>query len=456
MKQKTQLDLFCEWLDDFINYEKNTGPVDFKLDGMFFLSELLGNPQNSFESIHIAGSKGKGSVSTMIASILNEANIKTGIFTSPHLINFAERISTPNGFFSDEIYGKASDILLSKIEGLIPGSLPRATDPTYFELITLFCFLVFKEAHIQTGVFETGMGGRLDATNVLNSKICVITPIELEHTEILGSTIPEIAFEKAGIIKYKTPVIVSRQKQSAMDIIKKQAKTREADVLELAKLVKDISSEITTTGMKTTIFWEKEAPFNKPLSFNLKLLGSIQGDNAAIAALAIRVAYPKITDKQIEDGLSKAWLPARFEILSQTPSVVLDGAHTPTSIIYTLETFNTLWPNRKAHLLFACAYDKKVEEISKLLAGRFEKITITKPGTSKPSDFERMDKAFIDAIKDSYPDNLNADKEILNQIPDTSLAVKFAFEAAKKDNVPLLVTGSFYLVAEIKKIAIEK
>ena len=232
MKQtkKSSLEYFNEWLDSFLNFEKMPKKNIFWLETMKYLCERFNNPQNSYKTYHIAGSKGKGSVSSYIANILSSAGYKTGLYTSPHILNFSERIGSNAGPFSEEVYEKTVKELVHLVDSIIPENLPNEREATWFELVTLFAFLTFKNADCSHCVFETGMGGRLDATNVISPEVTIITPIELEHTEFLGDTLEKIAKEKAGIIKENIPVVSFYQKPEVKTILENIAKEKNCKI----------------------------------------------------------------------------------------------------------------------------------------------------------------------------------------------------------------------------------
>ena len=222
---------FETWLESAANYEKQKKNGDFSLKTIALLSNELDNPQLSYKTIHVAGSKGKGSVSTMCATILNMYGFSDGLYTSPHIINFLERVRSVKGFFHNKIYEESAGELVQFMEDIGERiELAGFSYPSWFELITLFAFIVFKKSNIDWGVFETGLGGRLDATNILQPNLSIITPIELEHTEYLGDTITKITYEKAGIIKQNTPVCVSAQNKEAEKILKKIARQKRAPI----------------------------------------------------------------------------------------------------------------------------------------------------------------------------------------------------------------------------------
>jgi dihydrofolate synthase / folylpolyglutamate synthase len=419
---------------------------------MKFLCNRFSHPQNSFKSLHVAGSKGKGSVSVMLFSILRSYGISSGLYTSPHLLHFSERIAGPDGPFPDEIYGKAGDILERLVTSIIPETLPTHTDPSWFELVTLYAFLVFKEAALPWAVIETGLGGRLDATNVIDPEASILTAIELEHTEYLGDTLEKIAGEKAGIIKFGKPVFCSAQTQSVRDVFSSTASKNNAPIFFIDDVIQEMTHESTENGLKCTIDFKTVdggAIFLRPLRFTLSLLTSVQAQNAALAAYTIKYLFPEITEEQIESGLSKAWLPARFEISTYCEnekkiSVILDGAHTERSIGLVLETFKRIF-TQKAHLLFACAADKNITGVIPSFSTIFSKITITRPGDKKESNLQGVAKEITDYFSNKSETEIKIEY-------DYEKAIQEALHYACSDNAPLLVIGSFYLVAEVKKI----
>ena len=441
---------FLTWVDSFLNFEKLPQKNMFWLDTMEFLCSMLNNPEACIPSYHVAGSKGKGSVSAMISSILTEAGKKTGIYASPHIEDFRERIRLNDSFFPDEIYEKAASELYEKFS-LIKDKIPNNRNVTWFELVTVFAFLCMKLAKVDEAVFEVGLGGRLDATNVIKPQISIINTIELEHTEFLGDTLEKIAAEKAGIIKNGIPVLCATQVPEVKKVFKTFAEKNNSQIIFAEEIRKSIDCKYLTENNGKFMQVKIESNlFVRPLLFKTKMFGSVQADNALLAASAVKIIHPEITEEIIEKGLSKTFLPARFEIIknplndrrwnSENPEIVIDGAHTVKSIKLTLDTFEKFYSAKKAHLLFACAADKVVEHIACLFSNRFEKVTLTKPGNTKTCNIQKMKGAFSNA------------KINFNFTADFSVAIKNASEEAIKDNAVLLVTGSFYLASEFKKI----
>ncbi len=442
-----KLDFLESWLDNFLNFEKLPKKNIFWLDTMQFLCQKFKYPENSFNSIHIAGSKGKGSVSAMISSILTEYGIQTGLYTSPHITDFLERITCNQSFFPEEIYTNAAKELIHPVNALVTDQLPGKREITWFELVTLYSFLVFRKAKVPWAVFETGLGGRLDATNVLSPQVSVLTPIELEHTNFLGDTLEKIAGEKAGIIKNNTPVWSSAQNNEVKQVFKSVASEKNSSIYFVDDYLCNYSFKYKKNGMK--IFLDIDKFFIRPLETTLKLYGEFQVLNAALAALVVKTIFPNIPESIIEQGLSKTHLQARFEIIEKTdllPKIIIDGAHTFRSLNFTLETLKDM-KFKKMNLIFSCAADKNMEQMIPLFFKsriNFQNIFVTLPGFIKQGDFPQLKKIFSEAVK-----NYNSKTKCFYN-ENCSEAIKHAIESSKTNNLPLLCIGSFYLASELK------
>lgn len=436
---------FTKWAEKFINFEKNPKKDLLNLKTMQRYADYFGNPQNGYKTIHLAGSKGKGSVSVMIACILKETGLKTGLYTSPHVMDFRERISEAGAFFSDDAYSSAYAGIINGIEEMMKKD--PALEPTWFEIMTMLAFLLFKNEACSWGVFETGMGGRLDTTNILKPEACVITPIELEHCLYLGDTIEKIAFEKAGIIKKKVPVFCFKQEPQALEVFRRKAEEMQSPFFYMPEIIKYIQAETSFEGLRIKIEFDKTNMigklFPRPLSAVLSLLDGIQAENAALAACTVKYLFPQIPEKDIEQGLSKAWLPARFQVLRKEPAVIIDGAHTHNSIEFCTNTYSKL-TDKKCILVFACAEDKKTETIALLFKKIADKIYITIPGNFKKSNIDVTHSDFVKAYG-------NTGIEVIKDENFTAV-IERALKEAEEKGLPLLVTGSFYLAAEAKKI----
>jgi len=427
---------------------------------MEILAELAGNPHKCAPAIHIAGSKGKGSVTSMTASILSAAGYRVARYMSPHVIDIRERISINGLFFDEEIYCNAGDELRHVTDVLLPGNLlfdsETGCEPTFWELLTLLFFLCAQKAKCDIMVVETGMGGRLDSTNILDPLVSIITLIELEHTTILGNTITAIAGEKAGIIKTDKPLVLAKQCDEALEVFRKKAKEKNSALFYLPEIA-EISN--TIISLHNTEF---ELSF-KPLHFsssplcelcasvsqreilrlNLPIPGKVQAENAALAITALKIALQQVNSLSctaIRSGLANLKIPGRFEnITPESTPFIIDGAHTPESLNLCIETFCSLY-GEGGILLFGCAADKDAAAMAKIACPHFSKIIITTPGNFKISNPEKVYKAFT----------LIAGQEKIMFVPDTQEAVRQTIEFAK--NLPILGTGSFYLVSEIRKI----
>lgn len=439
--EKSAIGNFEEFADEYLNFEKTPAKNIFWLDTMEFLCKRFGNPELSCPTIHIAGSKGKGSVSMMAARILDEAGYKTGLYSSPHILDFIERIGDCNGPFDETVYEKSVKELIDLVESIKLEDLPGERPITWFELVTLLGFLSFRNAKCNYGVFEVGLGGRLDATNVLKPQVCCINQIELEHTEFLGDTVEKIAFEKGGIIKENTPVIIAEQKESVREVFRKIAAEKHAPVYFVDEISKISEIVYKNRQLHCKI---SSSFFKRPLELYISMLGDFQARNAAMASLAVKLMLPDLDESIIERGLSKATLPGRFEIQD---NLVFDGAHTVRSVEFTLNTFREIFGNGERtnfHLLFGCAADKEVEKIALMFKDKFSNVTITKPGNVKESNMERMKAAFDSAGIEYF------------SCADYLKAIPYALKKADEEKAVLLVTGSFYLVSEVKKFLISQ
>ncbi|MBR3177769.1 bifunctional folylpolyglutamate synthase/dihydrofolate synthase [Candidatus Saccharibacteria bacterium] len=446
------LEFATDYFNQFVNFER----IEPKKEGIYLeniqkICEYFGSPELKIPCIHVAGSKGKGSVVTMAGYILKAAGYKNvGLYRSPALTHFTDRISEVNGPFPEAVYRAAFLKLKSGIEKLVREH--KINQPTYYELVTLFAFLTFKEAGCDFVVYEVGMGGRLDATNVVKPKVSVINTIELEHTKILGDTLEKIAAEKAGIIKEHTPVVIGPQPTKSVEEV-------------FSRIATEKHSEIVFIpgDLQTKYFLDDSSHLKmrvEELNVDLNFLGHFQAANALTAATAVRLAVPNISDQIIKAGLKRAFLPGRFEILTnrelidfpKIPYVILDGAHTENSVAgaaETLEIYREKLALKKTYdscltdftldakpvLLFACAKDKNVEAMAKILEPHFSEIILTSPGSFKTPDLPRARKAF----------------EATTVIEDYNSAIKIALETANQNAKGLVVLGSFYLVAEVKK-----
>jgi dihydrofolate synthase/folylpolyglutamate synthase len=297
------------------------------------------------------------------------------------------------------------------------------------------------------------MGGRLDATNVCKTLGAVVTTIELEHTEFIGDTIPEIAAEKAGIIKQGRPLILSEQGSEALGVFTKTAAERGSPLLYFPDLARLDGLRYDKQGTVFSLRFLKPGLSSAPLDIAISIPGEIQAKNAGLAVLAVKTCFPEIPEEAICRGLMRFTLPARFERLRDDPPVIIDGAHTPRSTEFCTDTFTTLY-GTGGILLFGCAARKDALAMARLLVPQFSQIIITTPGTFKLSFPEQVYAVFKGVIGelrktgDEPPEQPN--QPALLYIPDTAGAIDRALELGKETGLPVLGIGSFYLAAEIR------
>ena len=440
------------WISGFINFERGQKLKNFGLDRIKYLTDLAGNPEKYAPSFHVAGSKGKGSVTGMIASILEASGRKTALYASPHVIDFRERLCLASSFFEEEIYIRGGIELKQIVNDFNNSSFSKShgEEASFFELITLWFFLCARLANCDAMSVETGLGGRLDATNILDPLVSVITLIELEHTEILGTTIPAIAGEKAGIIKQGKPLVLARQKPEALNVFRDHAAAKNSELFYFPDNagVEDLS--VSLKGTSFSLAFKKNSPWGntKINDLFISIPGEVQAYNAGLAALAIKTAYPDLSSDMLREGLAKFKIPARFEKISEKPHVIIDGAHTKESMDLCVKTFTALYGNGNI-LIFGCAAGKDVHAMAKLCLPCFSRIIITTPGTFKVSHPDELFGIFK-AIKQE----INCKTEVLF-IPETEKAIDLALNLGVNNSLSILGAGSFYLSAEIRNAIVK-
>ncbi|HVO40887.1 MAG TPA: folylpolyglutamate synthase/dihydrofolate synthase family protein [Spirochaetia bacterium] len=425
------------WAESFTNLERGNLPFDkrnYRLDRMRRLLGLFDDPDSGLRIIHVAGTKGKGSTSALLASVLDASGRRTGLYTSPHVMSAFERIAIAGEGPRPDLLVRLGREVRQVIGTLPDAGLPGSFSPTTFELYTLLAFLYFREAGCEDAVIETGIGGRLDATNVVMSECSVITPLDLEHTEILGDTIEKIAFEKAGIIKPGAPSFVGFQPPVAKQVFRETARERGSPVTFLDEELESLSTTLDPGGTSFRLTLRGDGP----RELRLSLLGEFQAENAALACLTLRRTRPEIPSSSYRDGLLAASLPGRMEVVKGEPPVVLDGAHTPLAVSRLVSSFDRIFPG-EAVLLFGSVAGKRPREMAAILGQRFRRIIVSTPGTFKESDPEQVYQIFR-AVNPGT---------ILEKDPAAALALARRESGGKR---PVLVTGSFYMVAEIRRL----
>ena len=350
------------YLYSFIDYEKLPGaaPKRMSLEKIETLVNLLGHPERQYPVVHITGTKGKGSTAAIISSILNQSGYRVGLYTSPHLVTLRERVRI-NG----EPLPKVD---LCRMVEAIRGSIDVMTrssaggPETFFDVWTALAFLYFAECKVDIAVIEVGMGGRVDSTNVVQPSVCVITPIGLDHTDRLGHTIPEIACEKAGIIKEGVSTVISPQEPEALTVIRE---TCDRNRSPLTQVGRDIRYTIKESNTERQIV-DVESPHFSYRGLELPLLGGYQAINAATAigaADCLRKQKIGVTDEGIVRGLKSVTWPGRLQVIGRRPWVILDGAHNPMAAKSLTQNIRNLFPYHQAILILSLQLDKAIEEL---------------------------------------------------------------------------------------------
>jgi dihydrofolate synthase/folylpolyglutamate synthase len=318
------------------------------------LLDACGNPHHQLKFIHLAGTNGKGSTAAFILSILRATGLKVGLYSSPHLVRFNERIRVNGVPITDEKIVEYMKLFSADI---------RRIESTFFETTSAMAFWYFKQEKVDIAVIETGLGGRLDSTNVIEPKIAVITPISMDHRDLLGNEIRSIAREKAGIIKEKTPVISSHQENAVKNVLVQKAAEVDAYLMFVD------SPTDCTISMAGTFFRQDN------LDYQLTLIGEHQAQNASLAIAAVREFGSPVNDDHIRIGLLNATWPGRFQILSNDPHVIYDVAHNEQGIKSILKTVNNIF-EKKPIGLFAHKEDKELELIANVIHGKFGKLLV--------------------------------------------------------------------------------
>lgn len=353
-----------KWISDRIDYEKirpRKSSRHFRLERMAALLAIIGSPQERIAAVHIAGTKGKGTTAAILHSILVSSGIKTGLFTSPHLHKFEERMRVDHDLPSEELVTELVQKLVSALEN---NPDPVVEDgPTYFEIATLLAWMLFDQERVQLVVLETGLGGRLDCTNTCHPVLTIVTSIGLDHTEVLGDTISEIAAEKAGIIKPRIPNLTAAIQPEALEVIHRTAKVNGSRSITLQE---DYPSRIEQSVDGNCQVFSLTTPSFDLKSLRLPLLGSHQVTNAGLAIAAADLLtnrFPQINAATIRQGVEAVSWPIRFEMITTDPLIILDAAHNPDSVEAFVKTYKTCFADRDSIVLFGGSQDKDVRQM---------------------------------------------------------------------------------------------
>lgn len=414
----------------------------FGLENIRVLCAALDNPHLAAPCVHVAGTNGKGSTAAMIESILRAAGFRTGLYTSPHLERINERIRVDGTEISDGAFAAAWTRVQASIESLLAAG-DLAAHPTFFECVTAIAFVAFADRARADGelffaVYEVGLGGRLDSTNIVQSEVAVITPIDFDHENFLGHSIEEIAGAKAGIIKRGVPVVSAPQRPEARTVIVRRASECGARLVETSDVWR-LDKVTSCDGFYRAI--ASRPPDGSEIVIAPSLPGQFQIQNALTAASTAVVLCDqgfKVSEDAVKAGISSARWPGRLERLSERPAIYLDGAHNPAAA----RELKTFWEDnfagRRIHLIYGAMRDKAVDEVAGLLFPMAEDVILTRP---------RQLRAISAQHLDDIVGGLARRAEVVG---DPAQAVERAIAQAAADDV-IFVTGSLFLVGDVRR-----
>lgn len=430
-----------QFLNCMTDYEKMTrvgyNTSNFSLTRMNRLLSALGHPQKQFRSVHIAGTKGKGSTAAMLAAMLANSDLKVGLYTSPHLMNIRERVQ-----INDEMISEADMTrLMSKIAKVIK-KLPK-NEPTFFEIITALGFLHFAEQQVDIAVVETGLGGRLDSTNVLKPAVCAITSISYDHVAQLGNTLAKIAEEKAGIFKAGVPAVTVPQADEARKVLAEVARKVGAPLMVTGK---DIEfsyrfESSRTNGPQTRVSLTTNSCRFEHLA--VPLPGDHQAVNCGLALSIMAILKDRglpIDDQKAIEGLAKARLPGRMEVINESPRILVDGAHNAASVEALMRAIGQNIPYDSMVVIFGARTDKDIPGMLRHIQLGADKVIFTSAGSPKAAD--PVDLAA------EYAEQCGKMAQVANTLEE---ALDIAERAVTREDI-VCITGSFYLVGKAKEL----
>ena len=419
------LDYLYSFVDYSLKHASELAKADFNLDRMVTLLAELGNPHQAYPIIHVAGTKGKGSTSALCASALKAAGYRTGLYTSPHLQEYTERI---------QVDGEPiSHAEIAELVDEVKTAVARFPYLTTFEITTAIGFLAFARKGVNAAVIEVGLGGRLDATNVVTPDVSVITSLSYDHMLVLGDTLAKIAGEKAGIIKPNRPVVSSPQKDEALDVIKHVCEERSSPLTLVSRDVHYAPVSHSLDG-QTLRIWEENTP---SLELSIPLLGAHQLENAATAYAALKASHFNLSDNQIREGFAAVRWRARFEIARKDPPIIFDSAHNQDSFEKLAATLDEYIPDRPVYLIFGASEDKLIMDMFNAIKHRIRKIILTKADHPRALEPESIQK---------LADQVGLESEIVTPV---KTAFSRALDLSVKDGSIVLSAGSMFVTAEV-------
>ena len=429
------------FLGSVTDYEKLTrvgyNHTTFNLSRMNRLLKGLDNPHRNFRSVHIAGTKGKGSTATMLARMLEACGRRTGLYTSPHMVDLRERISIDGKLISEAELTRTIARIAPVVKQL------RNDDPTFFEIMTAAAFLHFAEKQVDIAVVETGLGGRLDSTNVLKPDVCGITTISLDHQQQLGSSLAAIAEEKAGIFKSGVPIISAPQEPEVMQVLKRAAQKANTDLRITGEDI-NFSYRFESSrlmGPHTRVCLTTQASRFEHL--HVPLLGEHQAINCGVALGlldALKRQGHQIEDQAAIDGLASVRLAGRMEMVSQEPRILVDGAHNAASMDALMRAIGQNIPYDSMVLIFGCSADKDVTGMLDRIRYGADKVIFTRNGSPKGVDPAELLVRFVELSG-----------KMAQAAPTLLEALEIAKRAVTREDL-ICISGSFYLVGQAKQL----
>jgi dihydrofolate synthase/folylpolyglutamate synthase len=431
------LDYLYSFVDYSLKHSSELARAEFNLDRMFALlaSRELGKPQEKYPIIHVAGTKGKGSVSALCAAGLQAGGYRVGLYTSPHLLDYVERIQIN----AEPI----SHVQLIELVEQVKDAVARIPKLTTFEITTAIGFLAFAKNDVNAAVIEVGLGGRLDATNIVFPKVSVVTSLSYDHMAVLGDTLARIAGEKAGIIKEGVPVVSAPQTEEALDVLERVAKERNCPFVLVGKDVKfeRLTSSLDGQSLRLSSFLFSPSTQPRTLNLTIPLLGSHQIENAAIAYAALKTSGIPNSDEAIQKGFSKVKWRARFEVVRCDPPVILDSAHNQDSFVKLRNTLEEHFPGRMVTLIFGASEDKNIPGMFAEMKPKIKRLIVTRADHPRALEPEKIMELANQA-------GLNAEREAVRSVES---ALERALENSEKDGSIVLSAGSMFVTAEVMK-----
>ncbi|MGQ3685761.1 MAG: bifunctional folylpolyglutamate synthase/dihydrofolate synthase [Candidatus Loosdrechtia sp.] len=423
--------------EKLISYQYNAST--FSLNRMVKMLEYAENPHKTFPSVHITGTKGKGSTSIMVSTVLGQAGLKTGLFTSPHLIDLRERIQINHQKISEEDFMCFLSRLRPYIQYLRDTDPPAS--PTFFEILTAVCMLCFKKECVDMAVLEVGLGGRLDSTNVVTPEVAVITNIGYDHTAILGNTLSSIAYEKAGIMKQNIPVLSAVEDPEALAVIEKTCKEKNAALYLLGRdlFIREVRNN-AAGGLICTI----ETCRHTYEDIFLPLIGYHQVRNCALTLGVLDIlegrGFISVDDKVVREALSHVYCPARIEVVGKEPWIILDYAHTADSMRSLRKSLLENFQFNKLVLVLGLSQDKELDTVLNEIVSASDLIVVTKsanPRAASPGDlYEKIERL------------CGKKSTVFHNTRDAVIASR---QMAAKDDL-ICITGSVYIAGEALQV----